>query len=301
MRLKAWTALVVFALAGCATIYNPATGRRETVLSTDLERSLGEVARAQMGLTSLSVGQVPPEALERVQAIGEGIARVSDRQDLPYRFGVIQADSLNAFTLPGGTIYVHTGLLEKADNEELAAVLAHEVGHVAARHVAKHLQAGLGFSVLLSIANAAGASPQAVRLTDSLYGLIEKGFSRQDELEADRLAIRYTWRSGHDPAALGRFFEKMLEEHPESAADEALVWQRTHPLTRERIRHAEAEIEKLSARRFCPECGRSYGANAEFCAADGTALKAPRPRRGGKGRSKTTAPAAIPEPVEERG
>ena len=107
--------LLAAAPVGCATIYNPATGYRETLLSTPVEVMLGNVAKAQMGLFSLQMGKVSEQQFTRVQAIGQRIARVSDRQDLAYQFGVIQGKTLNAFTLPGGTIYVYSGLVDKAD------------------------------------------------------------------------------------------------------------------------------------------------------------------------------------------
>ena len=239
---------LILGLGGCVTIYNPATGRRETVLNTSIEQALGSMARAQMGLSSLRMGEVPEAQLGRVQQIGKRLAAVSDRRDIPYRFGVVQQKSLNAFTLPDATIYVHSGLLEKTTDEELAAVLAHEVGHVAARHAAKHLQADLGLALLLSAAGAAGASGDSVRVANSLGGLFRNGFSRKDELEADRLAIRYAGRAGYDPKALISFFEKMNKEHPETAANRATAWQRTHPLTSERITHAQKELKAADSR-----------------------------------------------------
>jgi len=269
--------------SGCATIYNPATQRQETVLSTSVEVALGSLARAQMGLGSLQVGKVKPEEIERVQRIGQRIARVSDRQDLAYRFGVIRDKELNAFTLPGGTIYVNTGTLEKATDEELAAVIAHEVGHVAARHVVKHLQADLGFAAVLQLAGAAGVGPESAKIADSLYGLFSKGFSRQDELEADRLGIRYARKAGYDPHAMISFFEKIQAEHPEGALEKTFNWQATHPLTSERIARAKEEIahgEEMTPPpaagggvNFCPTCGREYGSHARFCERDGTLLK----------------------------
>lgn len=270
MRYAAPLALL---LSGCVTLYNPATGRQETVLDSAIEQNLGAIARAQMGLTSLRMGHVSDAEIERVTRIGKRLAAVSDRQDLAYRFGVVDENSLNAFSLPGATIYVHTGLLEKATDDELAAVLAHEVGHVAARHAAKHLQADLGLTLLLHVASAAGAGADAVRVGNSLYGLLRNGYSRQDELEADRLALRYTQRAGYDPAALVTFFAKMQREHPESLLDKALVWQRTHPLTSERIAQAQAELASMKGQRFCPTCGRTYGADKKFCIRDGTSLK----------------------------
>lgn len=260
-------------LAACATIYNPATGNRETLISTPVEVLLGNVAKTQMGLFSLRMGNVPDREFERVQAIGQRIAQVSDRKDVQYQFGVVQEKSLNAFTLPGGTIYVHSGLVEKADDDELAAVLGHEMGHAAARHVAKHVQADLGFTALMAIAGAAGGSPEAARLANSIYGLISTGYSRRDELESDRLGIKYAMAAGYNPEGMVSFFEKMLQAHPEDAMDRAAEWGRTHPLTSTRIAEAKKEIEKIRQRKFCPVCGRSYGPEQKFCERDGTALK----------------------------
>ena len=239
------TAMLATALAACTTLYNPATGRQETLLSTPVETTLGNVARTQMGLTSLRMGNVAETDFSRVQAIGRRIAQVSDRQDVQYQFGVIREKSLNAFTLPGGTIYVHTGLIEKANDDELASVLSHEMGHAAARHVAKRLQADLGFSLLVGVAGAAAGSPDAVRVANSMYGLISNGFSRQDELEADRLGVRYAFRAGYNPEGMITFFEKLLREHPEDALARATVWQRTHPLTSDRITQAKKEVEQI--------------------------------------------------------
>jgi predicted Zn-dependent protease len=243
------TAFCFLSFSACATLYNPATGRQETLLSTPVEIALGNVARMQMGLVSLKMGAVKEADFSRVQAIGERIARVSDRQDVRYQFGVIQEKSLNAFTLPGGTIYVHAGLIQKADDDELAAVLGHEMGHAAARHTAKHLQADLGFSLLVGVAGAAAGDPGAIRVAESIYGLISNGYSRQDELEADRLGVSYAFRAGYNPEAMVTFFEKMLHEDPEDDLARATVWQRTHPLTSDRIAQAKKELELLRQQR----------------------------------------------------
>ena len=260
-------------IAGCTTVYNPATERTETVISTPVEIALGNLARAQMGLTSLQMGRVDPEKTARVQRIGRRLARVSDRQDVTYQFGVIQEKTLNAFALPGGTLYVHSVLVDQATDDELASVIAHEIGHVAARHAAKHLQADLGFTLLVNLAGATGAGTEAARVANSLYGLFRNGYSRSDELAADRLGLRYAARAGYNPQGMVTFFEKMLAEESENPLDRAFVWQRTHPLTSERIRRAKEEIGRMAGESFCPECGRSYSAQVRFCARDGTPLR----------------------------
>ncbi len=259
-------------LSGCSTIYNPATQRQETVLSSAVESQLGTIARAQMGLMSLNVGKAPEEQLARVQAIGERISKVSDRQDVTYQFGVIRQKQINAFTLPGGTIYVYTGTIEKATDDELAAVIAHEIGHVAARHGVKPLQVNLGFELLMAIA-ARGVGTESAQVVNSIYGLLSNGFSRQDELEADRLGIKYAEKAGFDPNGMIRFFEKIQQEESRHPEHQVPVWQSTHPLTSERIDKAKEEIAKLPGVKFCPECGRTYGREAEFCEKDRTPLK----------------------------
>ncbi len=267
------TPILVVALAACSTIYNPATGRQETLLSTPVETALGNVAKIQMGLISLKMGKVSDAEFSRVQTIGQRIAQVSDRQDVQYHFGVIGEKTLNAFTLPGGTVYVYSGLVKKADDDELAAVLGHEMGHAAARHTAKQLQADLGFTLLVQIAAAAGAAPESARVANSMYGLLRNGYSREDELEADRLGIRYAFRAGYNPEGMITFFEKLLREEPEDTMSRATAWQRTHPLTSDRIAQAKKEVEQLRSGRFCPVCGRSYGPESKFCERDGTPLK----------------------------
>ena len=275
--MKTWNRLAAVLLAltlpACATIYNPATGNRETLLSTPVEVAVGKIAKTEMGLFSLKMGKVPDAQFSRVQQIGQRIAQVSDRQDVAYQFGVIQDKTLNAFTLPGSTIYVYTGLLDRADEDELACVLGHEMGHAAARHTSKQLQADLGFSLLVGVAGAAAGSPGALRVANSMYGLLRNGYSRKDELEADRMGIRYAVRAGYNPEGMITFFEKMLKENPEDAMDKASVWQRTHPLTSDRIAQAKKEIEKLRQRRFCPVCGRIYESNEKFCEREGAELK----------------------------
>ena len=247
------------------------------MLDTSVEMALGTLARSQMGLTSLSIGRIDAEDMARVQSIGRRLAPVSDRQDLHLQFGVIQEKTPNAFTLPGGTIYVHTGILDRvATDDELASVIAHEIGHVAARHVAKHLQADLGFTAALQLARAIGVGPESARVADSVYDLFSRGFSRQDELEADRLAIRYLQRAGYNPWALVSFFEKLQAEEPTGPLDHAPVWQSTHPLTSERITRAKEELCRVAKQKFCPTCGRDYPPQTRFCEKDGAPLKEKR-------------------------
>ncbi len=267
------SSLLVAVLAGCATLYNPATGKKETLLPTAIETVLVSKMRMEAGMTAARIGHVEAQQVTRAQEIGQKIAAVGDRKDVKYQFGVKEDPVLNAFNMGAGVVYVHTGLLEKTDDEMLAAVLAHEVGHDAARHVIKHMQAAYGFVGLMKLAQVAGMKSQGAQLANFMFTLIMNGFSRQDELEADRLGIRYLNRAGYDPQALIRVFEMFEKEMPEGPLDKAMVWTQTHPLHSDRVKQAKEEIAQLKAQAFCPTCGEIYPADKKFCERDGAWLK----------------------------
>ena len=142
--------LLVLGVAGCATfgVYNPATGRQEFIfISTNEEISMGENIHQEISREYRLLTNDP--RVDRVRDIGGKLAKVSDRQDYPYHFFVIDKDEINAFTIPGGRIYFFTGLLNKLKtDEEIAAVLGHEIGHCAARHTVKKFQAALGYNLI---------------------------------------------------------------------------------------------------------------------------------------------------------
>jgi beta-barrel assembly-enhancing protease len=189
-----------------------------------------------------------------LHSVGGQIGQVSARPDLEYRFYIIDTDVVNAFALPGGHIYVTRGLIRSTQTgEQFAGVLAHEIGHVAARHgVAKlqrHLRTGSLVNVLYNMI--LGGEPALLR-DNSLYmadQVWSARHSRRDEKEADRLAVKYLLRSGVDPHAVIDVLEALHEE--EQAQDDATgawsntAWFSTHPLTANRIRETRAHIEKL--------------------------------------------------------
>src|SRR6058998_768111 len=126
---------VVLALAlGCTSSVNPATGRREVVLMSAEDEQKIDVQAAQEVEASVGVAQDP--ALNRyLESVGRAVAAHSPRQDVAYSFQIVEMDEPNAFALPGGHVFVSRGLLLLANTEaELAYVLGHEIGHVAARH-----------------------------------------------------------------------------------------------------------------------------------------------------------------------
>lgn len=177
-----------------------------------------------------------------VNKVGARIVPHTERQDVEYTFTVLDSPEVNAFALPGGFVYVTRGILALADSEdELAAVIAHEIGHVTARHSAERysrsVATGLGASVLAILLDSEGAA-DLLGLGSNLY---LSSYSRGQEHEADDLGIRYLTRAGYDPQAMSSFLTTMDRYHElqqlrlgQHARQQASYFS-THPVTRDRI------------------------------------------------------------------
>jgi len=243
--------LGLISLCGCATMYNPATGRNEFILiNSATEESIGKnVIPGFLKEHPLSENN---DLQLRVVRIGNKVVTASDRQDIQYKFSVLEDKELNAVTLPGGFIYINSGLANLLNDDELAFVLAHETGHVAARHIAKKLQSGMAYQLLLGIAfaglgdEASAGSQQIVQGADTVYNLVSLSYSRKDEYEADRLAVRYAGRSGFDPYASISALEKIKQN--EGPQWKILGYFRTHPYVDERIDSLKKNIPVIIER-----------------------------------------------------
>lgn len=232
---------ILILLSGCVTIYNPATQKKETLLiNTENEIALGRDLDSQMQ-KKLKILK-DPVMQYRLDYIGSKVASVSDRLDLIYYFRVVKDKQFNAFAIPGGFIYVNSGLMNNATDEELACVLAHEIGHIAARHSVKKLQATLGYQIILSIALGVSGKQEIERAADIVFNLASLGYNRQDELLADKLAVKYAKRAGFNPYGMVTFFEKLKKEAQEKGANFNLVFLSSHPPIEERIKNVEKEI-----------------------------------------------------------
>ncbi len=232
---------LIFFFCGCATIYNPATGRKETMLiSTQQEVALGTDMDKEL-YAKLKITNSPRLNI-RLNFIGAKLAKISDRQDLAYHFRVVEDKELNAFATPGGFIYVNTGLMETANDDELAGVVAHEIGHVAARHSAKRLQSALGYQLILGIISGVTGQPAMGDAINIVFNLVNLGYSRKDELLADKLAVRYVRRAGYSPIGLVTFFEKLKKEGEKKGASGKLVFLSSHPQIEERISRIQEEM-----------------------------------------------------------
>lgn len=233
-------------LAACST--NPATGQQQftALMSPDAENQLGVSEHpkilAQYG------GPFPDSALEAyVNSVGQKVAANTERSDVKYKFFVLDTPMVNAFAMPGGYVYVTRGLLGLANSEaELAGVLAHEIGHVTARHSAERysqgLVAGLGLAVLGAAVDSAGVSRAAGLGSD----LMLKSYSRSQEYQADELGVRYLSRAGYDPVAMARFLNTLDANTRHEAGlksrggggDGSVNYFSTHPQTDDRVARA---------------------------------------------------------------
>lgn len=161
-----------------------------------------------------------------VDQIGQRLASVSERPNLPYTFQVVRDDSVNAFATMGGYIYVTTGLLATVDNEaQLASVMGHEIAHITERHALKQMRQA---AVTRGIATAAGVDTNRLVNLGVEFALKRPG-SRSDELEADRKSLQMLAKAGYPPSAMVAFLEKLLDQpSPPSFLS-------THPATNDRI------------------------------------------------------------------
>ncbi|HEV2448528.1 MAG TPA: M48 family metallopeptidase [Candidatus Sulfopaludibacter sp.] len=187
---------------------------------------------------------------EYINRIGQNVVRNSDAK-LPFTIKVIDSEEINAFALPGGFLFVDTGLVLRAENEaELAGVMAHEVAHVAARHGTRQASraqiVNYASIPLIFVGGWAGYAVREIAALAVPMGFLQ--FSRAFEAQADYLGLQYVDRSGYDPTAFVDFFEKIetLEKRQPGAIARAFS---SHPMTSARIRNAQKQIQNdLQAR-----------------------------------------------------
>lgn len=233
------SACLVAALMAAGCVTNPVSGEAQLrIISTPQEITMG--ANIDTQVRSEYEVVTGTRAAERVERIGARIAAVSDRRDVQYHFALIKSSELNAFAAPGGFIYITTETEKVADTDaELAAVVAHEVGHVAALHSVNQMQRALAYHYLSALVF--GEDQQKVREAADIAfsSVVMTGFSRQDELQADELGVRYSWKAGYDPYGLGNFFVKLQSRNQETVVDRAFEFLMSHPNISERRQRAE--------------------------------------------------------------
>ena len=188
--------------------------------------------------------------LDRVERIGQHCAKASLRPALLYKFHVIQSREINGFSLPGGHVYVTTALVKLANDSELASVLAHEVGHIVARHSLKTLKESQDYDeIAKSLGELTGVAGNLARdLGVALGRMVGEGFlvvhTRDEEREADFLGVRAVSRAGFDPQGMITMFQKLrrIEEQDSSLLGTLFS---DHPDAQERIDNTKYEIARM--------------------------------------------------------
>lgn len=194
------------------------------------------------GVAASLLGAAPLVQDEKLQAyvnrLGLWIALQTERADLPWRFGVLDSDSINAFAAPGGYIFITRGLLLRMRNEaELVGVLAHEMGHVLKRHHLQAIQKNAQTGIVAGLASMAADNSKSRELTQKAIStgteLYARGLDKEDEYEADRIGVVLASRAGYDPYGLPGVLQTL---DAMNAQDSSLALMfKTHPAPAQRL------------------------------------------------------------------
>lgn len=233
--------LSIFSIS-CVAEIDPISGKKTyTLLSTQQEIEIGQ--KVVPSAINENDGLYPDREVQNyIRQLGAKIASYTPRR-VDYQFYVVNSPDINAFALPGGPVFITRGLMLKMEKEsELAGVLAHELGHINARHHAKFLEKTYGMSVLIGILGIAlqgsDYASTVMSLAQVSAGLLQLKFSRDQENEADALGVRFTYQSGYDPKGLLSMFEKFKSLERGMSVE----WLSTHPLPDTRIRNVQQMI-----------------------------------------------------------
>jgi len=247
--MKSLFVVTALVLAACAT--NPATGRRQiNLMSEAQEISAGQEADAQvkkeMGIYNDANLQ------DYVNGVGQKLARLSERPNLPWRYNVADTPAVNAFALPGGPIYITRGILPFLNDEaQLAGVLGHETGHVTARHAAQQYTRAVGGTVgLVALSIFVPGAQQFGGLAEQGLGVLFLKYGRGDELQADQLGARYAARGNWDPAGVPEMLTTLGRLDEASGQSKGVPnWLETHPEPLTRVKDIQPAVQQLSAGR----------------------------------------------------
>jgi len=230
-------------LSGCAE--NAQLGRQQLILVDEGQLNEMGVA-AWRDIRQHEQVSRRPQVNRRIQEIGSRIVRAAGLEDdYDWEYAVFENEQANAFALPGGKIGVNTGLIELArSDDEIAAVVGHEVAHVTSRHSAERVSQSMLSELGVSLAQAGlggGEAAAAVLGAGVQYGVLLP-YSRKQEYEADRLGLRYAAAAGYDPRAALTFWQSMAENKQQGEPVEFLS---THPADANRMAALQQELQAM--------------------------------------------------------
>jgi predicted Zn-dependent protease len=207
------------------------------------EITLGE------GIASNLLGAAPllnnPAVQQYVNRVGRWLTLQTERPDLPWQFGVLDDNDVNAFAAPGGYVFITKGLLAQMNSEaELAGVLAHEISHVLRKHHLQAIKKGARTELLADLANDAlrnnGKDPRLTKLVSAGTEVYARGLDKNDEYEADRMGVVIAARAGYDPYGLPAVLQTLQSINP-SDSSVALMF-KTHPALADRLSLLDQEM-----------------------------------------------------------
>lgn len=230
--------LFVLGLAGCASSGGSS-------VSLDEEWQVGQQMADQVAQQVRFVND--PVANSYVRAVGERIHAQTPMANLPFTFHIVDDPDINAFSIPGGHVYVNRGLVTSANKaNELASVLAHEISHNVARHVVKQIERQQQISAVGSIL--LGQSPGALQqiAAEIIAGGAMARFSRADEKEADELGLRFMTAAGYNPQGMVDMFNTLMAQEKSQPGKVARFFM-DHPLTQDRINDIQGRIGGMAS------------------------------------------------------
>ena len=262
MRIRSWMAIVLLACAPAHAQFgnfiknldiNKAVDIGKKAVEANKEYTQEDEIQLGEGIAAAFLGAAPLHPDERLQRyvnrVGRWVAAHSERADLPWTFGVIRNETINAFAMPGGTVMISHGLLKKLQSEsELAGVLAHEIAHVVQKHQLKAIQSTAGMDVLGILGQEAvdrsrvGRTAVGQAVSPKVVDLVKNGFflkplDRSLEYEADRMGVVLAARAGYDPYGFVAVLQ-MLAQVKDTDEGGILA---THPSAADRL----VELEKV--------------------------------------------------------
>jgi hypothetical protein len=285
--------LFLLVLSACVTLAGTEPKPGFNLFSKEQDIQLGKEAAAQVRQQYEVVSN--RELQDYISRLGRRLASQPEAGDFPYSFTVVNEKSINAFSLPGGPTFVHSGLIAVADDEgQLAGVLAHEISHVALRHATHNVsKANVVELPAMVLGGLIGNHSLLAQLGQLGLGLgvnsILLKYSRSSESEADALGTHIMARAGYNPIEMAEFFQKLEQQH----ASRAPQFLSDHPNPGNRIKAVEAEIKSIG---HVPSQASEIGGfrNAKSIVAQ---LPAPRksPSRGGVNAPTTTTSNGMKE------
>ena len=236
-------ALLILCLSFCFCIgcaVNPITGEERLMLIPEgqdiaIGREYAPEVEKELG------GRIDNQRLQNyVDYVGQRVARVSHRPDLEYHFVALQDESINACALPGGYVFITKGMLEKLQTEaQLAAILAHEVAHIVARHASAVMSREIGVSILLSAVTSERTPEGVLVAADMTRQILGLQYSKKDEREADLAGLSYMVRARYDPYAMVETMQMLQSQQ----TVEPVEFLSTHPVPQNRMAYLTQRIQ----------------------------------------------------------